>query len=752
MGTRISDMPAASPLNGAEKVEVTQAGVTRSASVQQFSEFINPLLGGYQQTGAGTVLRAPIDKMRESVSIADFGAVGDGITNDTDAVTAAEASLFDSIDLIGRTVLTTLSSSAITKNYFNGKLLTLSTSGQQHERKLVAPTTSLEVVETSTKTPVLDWSGKNVLWLGTSIPQIGVGVNGYPELFGRALDCTVENMAWASSHAQYNVNGDPNTQGTVLALSMTEDDRLAGLALYGGSSAYSDTFNPITLASRMTADYRIKAPFAATPFDVVVLDHNHNDRPSGDGELNPIYADITAITKGATTAVTLVSAAGIVIGNSVALRVVGIPFLDYAAARVQNVVGNVVTLNIDSSGYAGAFVSGSATKLDRNTIYGAWDFLIHYIKWQGLINGKDPHIVLCSSGSEYTGSSFDNAIYSNARSVRRIADKWGLAFFDIADAMRVRLRDQLLFFPDTIHPTTLESRQAIANHWIAWASGGQTTVVPASATLPRGGVAAFDDQREALYSRFTGGFSTPKYVPGPYVNVVTDAFASMAGWTAEGTAPTLPAAPWGAGNAVLCHSTSGTPLSCLRKDALVTDKLFELEFDLYLPIVSGLTATSTPKTVEISRMNVTGATYYSLQLIVTPTLTALALQYFESAGINLITIPISTPFILAANTKYRIKLEFVKGEVAYKGAPLLYVDGVQVSDFAETTDTTWGTINKMYLGVISSNTGATLDLYFGNVQINKATVSDYSLRYTGTFTSADAKTVTVVNGIIVSAV
>jgi hypothetical protein len=40
----------------------------------------------------------------------------------------------------------------------------------------------------------------------------------------------------------------------------------------------------------------------------------------------------------------------------------------------------------------------------------------------------------------------------------------------------------------------------------------------------------------------------------------------------------------------------------------------------------------------------------------------------------------------------------------------------------------------------------------GNLVVDSLTVNDYTNRYTGTFTSADAKTITVVNGIIVNAV
>jgi hypothetical protein len=43
----------------------------------------------FQQTGSGAVGRSAHDKMREIVSVKDFGAVGDGVANDTAAIQAA---------------------------------------------------------------------------------------------------------------------------------------------------------------------------------------------------------------------------------------------------------------------------------------------------------------------------------------------------------------------------------------------------------------------------------------------------------------------------------------------------------------------------------------------------------------------------------------------------------------------------------------------------------------------------------------
>jgi hypothetical protein len=73
-GTKISELPSASTLTGSEVIPVVQSGATKQALVTALP---------YVPTGTGAVTTTIESKLRENVSLKDFGAVGDGVTDDT---------------------------------------------------------------------------------------------------------------------------------------------------------------------------------------------------------------------------------------------------------------------------------------------------------------------------------------------------------------------------------------------------------------------------------------------------------------------------------------------------------------------------------------------------------------------------------------------------------------------------------------------------------------------------------------------
>ena len=82
---KITQLPTSTtPLTGAEIVPVVQSGATVQTSVNSLGPGI-----GYTAAGTGAVLRTVQAKLRETVSVKDFGAVGNNVADDTAAIQAA---------------------------------------------------------------------------------------------------------------------------------------------------------------------------------------------------------------------------------------------------------------------------------------------------------------------------------------------------------------------------------------------------------------------------------------------------------------------------------------------------------------------------------------------------------------------------------------------------------------------------------------------------------------------------------------
>lgn len=88
---KISDLtPASTPLSGSELVPIVQSGVgglqTKQTTADDFTTLAIKTEPAFLQSGTGAVPTTVQTKLRETVSVMDFGAVGDGVADDTDAI------------------------------------------------------------------------------------------------------------------------------------------------------------------------------------------------------------------------------------------------------------------------------------------------------------------------------------------------------------------------------------------------------------------------------------------------------------------------------------------------------------------------------------------------------------------------------------------------------------------------------------------------------------------------------------------
>lgn len=89
MTKKITDLDPALPLTGAEVIPLVQNVVTRRSPLSALADWVLKTYQGFLPAGVGAVARTLQGKLGESVSVKDFGAVNDGVTDNTAAFTLA---------------------------------------------------------------------------------------------------------------------------------------------------------------------------------------------------------------------------------------------------------------------------------------------------------------------------------------------------------------------------------------------------------------------------------------------------------------------------------------------------------------------------------------------------------------------------------------------------------------------------------------------------------------------------------------
>ena len=673
-----------------------------------------------------------------------WGAVGSG--DETAVIEAVEASQASHIDLAGLTITTTLLKEDIVKKYGNGRLICVDADDNQH----VVPNRSnifdSELARSSTQTPMLDFAGKTVLSLGTSIQAEGSGSDtSYPQLAVKMLGGTCVSMAWAGTSAAYDKAGSHTEIGTVKRLSMTQDDVDWGIATWGDvdTNVYSDLYPGINKASKMHMGYRVVDQIGIHAPALVILEHNRNDMDRSPGVLENESRAINSVSLGTTTTFTLASSGLVAVGDGVRFVVDGIAKLNNHVARVQAVSGAQITISLNSSAFTGSFVSGTCYKVDREFFCEGLGAIVSQIKWGAAYHGvAEPKILLVSSVSEYDTGSFDYRVRSNAQYVRDVAAYWDTAFFDLTASLGIDELHNSVFLADDIHPTEETARQAIANHLAAFLAGGKLPALRKEEVLLRGQTADFTDGTLVVWDKFAEGFVERDWIIDTVATEHSDDFSGgLGGYTLTGTSPTVETAPWDAGvDALTCTHDGVSGTSYIQKLSLTMGDYIKVSFKVYLETTSGLTSADTTGVMSIMNLR-TASVHHAVQLVLKETSATLR-GYVIPSGASPATVVVRGKPLQDA-TVHEVSYEIVRGSGSRQGTVIVTVDGERISIPLTYDDSSKSTPDRVFLGIVSNTGDQPVEIMFTDLLIESADVLTLP---TGTFTTVDSKTVTVNKG------
>jgi len=165
--SKISQLTSATtPLTGAELVPVVQGGVTKQSTVNQFGAAV-----GYLPAGTGAVATTVQAKLRESVSVLDFGAVSGGSTAVNDAAFAAARAVTNRYYIPSGTYALSASPDPFLDCFTAGNGVTLNVGGTPYDcsnafagplRYVAASATKTEVRHAKTGNTIQYWQDGGV--------------------------------------------------------------------------------------------------------------------------------------------------------------------------------------------------------------------------------------------------------------------------------------------------------------------------------------------------------------------------------------------------------------------------------------------------------------------------------------------------------------------------------------------------------------------------------------------------------------
>lgn len=615
-------------------------------------------------------------------------------------------------------------------------------------------------------TPKLGFAGTTILINGTSIEHQNANAgDSIFDLVRPKLDIAkVIVNAWAGSHAYFLpleayalLTTREEKLNFISALGMTDADVAAGIAMYGPTSAFHDDFDPVTKASQQTVEYRVGKAFEDYIIGLWADLHGHNDRARPHGTLSPPSSTVTGITLGATTVLTVANIpAGLTVGQGLGIRLVGIPKLAFGAGRVQaiNTGAKTITIALNSTGFAGTLTGGVAEFLDRSTLWGAQEFILHYGFGKALQNqGFTPVMQWSSPPSEYTGGTYQADIYTVARATQLLAAKRHQSMFDLLSALKVSEDGNEVLLGDLVHPTEFAQREAIANQWVKFWSFGAVSQVNQTEWVKRG-QGGYLEGRPLEYSSWLGGIGTPSFTVTGATSIFTEDFVSIADWTVFGS-PSVVDAPWpGGGKALRCASVAGSSPFIVKFGLSPVDAI-SVAYDFAIAQTVGIVPDGSVGITTLGKIETPTGAWLTMTAVSVATGSWLQIGHYNADGslVDSYVVRSAEDKPITGAAKYRLRVDAVKSTVDREGALLAYLtppggsEALLFSTAIPLDDVAVPKATVVTLGISFTNVAA-VTVHFGNLTYSELLVSP-TLGKTGSVTISGT-TLTYVNGRLIS--